>query len=329
MGFWATMGLAAIRFRSSGRALYTQKLAGMVNATSPDIDTFRAHGHKLLMYHGWSDWLVAPGESINYYNAVLARDKAAHSSKPLDALISRSACSWSRVWRIVRVVPVRRISMHWARWSIGWSMESRRIKSSPANCLWLKERQTWSVLCVPILALRSIRGPVIPTMLPVSSAGNVDALTGKNSDRYGRGFGDRPRHCQRFAAEGARVVIADLEQARPEAAAAEIAAATRGQVLGIAMDVTDEDAVGAAVARTIREFGGVDILCSNAGNQIIGGIHELTYSDWKKVLAVHLDGAFLTTRACLRHMYAPAKAAAFSIRARSIQNLRPCLRRPT
>ena len=46
--------------------VFTQKLAGMVNATSPDIDTFRAHGHKLLIYHGWSDWLVAPGESINY-----------------------------------------------------------------------------------------------------------------------------------------------------------------------------------------------------------------------------------------------------------------------
>jgi feruloyl esterase len=56
--------------------LFTQKLAGMVNATSPDIDTFRARGHKLLIYHGWADWLVAPGESINYYNAVVARAKA-------------------------------------------------------------------------------------------------------------------------------------------------------------------------------------------------------------------------------------------------------------
>ncbi len=54
-------------------ATYTQKLAAMVNATSPDIDTFRDHGHKLLMYHGWSDWLVAPEESINYWNAVHTR----------------------------------------------------------------------------------------------------------------------------------------------------------------------------------------------------------------------------------------------------------------
>jgi feruloyl esterase len=64
--------------------LYTGKLAGMVNATSADIDTFRQHGHKLLMYHGWSDWLVAPGESINYYNSVLARDQGIQPVTPLN-----------------------------------------------------------------------------------------------------------------------------------------------------------------------------------------------------------------------------------------------------
>jgi 3-hydroxybutyrate dehydrogenase len=126
--------------------------------------------------------------------------------------------------------------------------------------------------------------------------GKVAIITGAASG-IGRGM------AQRFAAEGAKVVIADLEQARPEAAAAEIAAATRGHLLGLVTDVTNEDSVDKAVARTIREYGGVDILCSNAGNQIIGGVHELAFSDWKKIMAVHLDGAFLTTRACLRHMY--------------------------
>jgi feruloyl esterase len=67
-------------------ATFTQKLADMVNATSPDIDTFRAHGHKLLMYHGSSDWLVAPQESINYYKAVVRRDEMAGSKQPLGAL---------------------------------------------------------------------------------------------------------------------------------------------------------------------------------------------------------------------------------------------------
>jgi 3-hydroxybutyrate dehydrogenase len=126
--------------------------------------------------------------------------------------------------------------------------------------------------------------------------GKAAIITGAASG-IGRGI------AQRFAAEGARVVIADLEQTHPEAAAAEIAALTRGQVLGMPMDVTNEEAVESAVEKTVHEYGRVDILCSNAGNQIIGGIHELPYSDWKKIMAVHLDGAFLTTRACLRHMY--------------------------
>jgi 3-hydroxybutyrate dehydrogenase len=128
-------------------------------------------------------------------------------------------------------------------------------------------------------------------------------LQGKTAIVTGAATGIGLGIAQRFAAEGANVVIAGLEHSGPKSAAAEVARATGGQVLGIAMDVTDEHAVDSAVARTVQEFGGVNILCSNAGIQIIGGIHELAFSDWKKVLAVHLDGAFLTTRACLRHMY--------------------------
>src|ERR1700677_626983 len=130
--------------------------------------------------------------------------------------------------------------------------------------------------------------------------GKVAIITGAASG-IGRGM------AQRFASEGAKVVIADLEQAKPEAAAAELAAATRGQLLGIVTDVTNEESVENAVARTIREYGGVDILCRHAGNQIIGGVHELAFSDWKKIMAVHLGGAFLTTRACLRHMYSAGR----------------------
>ncbi len=131
-------------------------------------------------------------------------------------------------------------------------------------------------------------------------AGKVAIVTGAASG-IGRAM------AQRFAAEGARVVVADLDQDRTTAVAAEIAAETQGRVLGVAMDVTSEDSVDRAVARAIETFGSVDILCANAGNQIIGGIHELAFSDWKKIMAVHLDGSFLTTRACLRHMYAAGK----------------------
>ncbi len=59
-------------FDRSGTAV-SSKLGGALNATSADLSTFRNHGHKLLIYHGWSDWLVVPGESIRYRNGVAAR----------------------------------------------------------------------------------------------------------------------------------------------------------------------------------------------------------------------------------------------------------------
>ncbi len=132
-------------------------------------------------------------------------------------------------------------------------------------------------------------------------------LKGKVAIVTGAASGIGLAMAQRFAAEGAGVVIADLNQAQSESVAAKIAAITQGKVLGLAMDVTNEDSVESAVAKIIREFGGVHILCSNAGNQIIGAVHELAFSDWKKIMAVHLDGAFLTTRACLRHMYSAGR----------------------
>ena len=66
----------------------------------------------------------------------------------------------------------------------------------------------------------------------------------------------------------------------------------------------------------MKTWGGVDILVSNAGIQIVNPIVEFPFAEWKKMLAIHLDGAFLTTKACLTHMYAPAAAAASSTWAR-------------
>lgn len=105
-----------------------------------------------------------------------------------------------------------------------------------------------------------------------------------------------------FAREGAKVAIADLNLDAANATAQEIRAAG-GQALGVAMDVADEEAVNAGVAATVAAFGGVDILVSNAGIQIVHPLQEFSYADWKKMIAIHLDGAFLTTRACLPHMY--------------------------
>ena len=71
----------------------------------------------------------------------------------------------------------------------------------------------------------------------------------------------------------------------------------------MAADVSDEEQVNAAVDATAKAFGAVDILVSNAGIQIVHPIEEFPFAQWKKLLAIHLDGAFLTTKACLRYMY--------------------------
>ncbi len=107
----------------------------------------------------------------------------------------------------------------------------------------------------------------------------------------------------RLAAEGGIPVIADLNLAAAEATAAEIKA-TGADAFAVAMNVTDEDAVDKGVADTVAKYGKIDILVSNAGIQIVKPIQEFSLKDWKLMLAIHLDGAFLTTRACLKHMYA-------------------------
>jgi 3-hydroxybutyrate dehydrogenase len=105
-----------------------------------------------------------------------------------------------------------------------------------------------------------------------------------------------------FVREGARVVIADLNQQGADAAAIELGGPDHA--IGVAMDVTDEKQVEAGIARAIATFGRIDVLVSNAGIQIVSPLEEFPFDKWKQLLAIHLDGAFLTTRATLRHMYA-------------------------
>lgn len=119
--------------------------------------------------------------------------------------------------------------------------------------------------------------------------GKVALVTGAASG-LGRAIAER------FVAEGAQVAIADVR------GFAETAQQIGPAALGVAMDVTDERQVEDGVARTVERFGGVDVLVSNAGVQIISPLTELPLADWRKMLAIHLDGAFLTTRACLRAM---------------------------
>ena len=68
--------------------------------------------------------------------------------------------------------------------------------------------------------------------------------------------------------------------------------------------MTSEEAVNAGVAAIVDKWRRVDVLVSNAGIQIVHKIEDFPFADWKKMLSIHLDGAFLTTKACMPHMKA-------------------------
>jgi 3-hydroxybutyrate dehydrogenase len=105
-----------------------------------------------------------------------------------------------------------------------------------------------------------------------------------------------------YLREGASVAIVDLRDDAAKETAATLDP-TGGRALGLAMDVTSEASVEAGTEAVVARFGRLDILVSNAGVQIVAPTVDFPFEDWRKVVAVHLDGAFLTTRAALRHMY--------------------------
>lgn len=131
-------------------------------------------------------------------------------------------------------------------------------------------------------------------------------LKGKSAIVTGAASGIGKDIAALFAREGAKVAIADLKQDAADATANEIVA-KGGVAMGVAMDVSNEEQVNHGVEAVAARFGGIDILVSNAGIQIVHPIEEFCYAEWKKMLAIHLDGAFLTTRACIRHMYSSGR----------------------
>jgi len=141
----------------------------------------------------------------------------------------------------------------------------------------------------------------------------------------------------RFAAEGGIPVIADLNLDAADATAREIKG-KGADAFAVAMNVADEAAVEKGVEDTMAKFHRIDVLVSNAGIQIVKPVVDFPFADWKRLLAIHLDGAFLTTKACLRHMY-QAKSGSIvymgsvhskeaSIWARCIRKRLRCLKRP-
>ena len=87
-----------------------------------------------------------------------------------------------------------------------------------------------------------------------------------------------------FAREGAKVCIADLSGDAATATALEITK-SGGIAMAVTMNVTDEAQVDAGVAQVVAAYGGVDILISNAGIQIIGALVDFKFEDWRKLVA--------------------------------------------
>ncbi len=114
---------------------------------------------------------------------------------------------------------------------------------------------------------------------------------------------------RRFAAAGGRVAIADLNLDSAQAAAAALNGQRADCAMALAMDVTSEDQVEAGVSAVADRWGRVDVLVSNAGIQIVNAVQDFAYADWKRMLAIHLDGAFLTSKAVLPHMIAQQSGA--------------------
>ena len=126
-------------------------------------------------------------------------------------------------------------------------------------------------------------------------------LNGKVCVVTGGASGIGKRIAEVYAQAGGKVVIADLKLDAAEAAAQELRDAGH-EALAVAMDVSNEQQVVDGIAQAVATYGQVDVLVSNAGIQIINKITDFKLEDWRRMLAIHCDGAFLTTREVMRDM---------------------------
>ena len=124
-------------------------------------------------------------------------------------------------------------------------------------------------------------------------------LEGKVAIVTGAGSGIGRRTAERFAEEGARVVVADWR----EDAAREVAATLDG-ALAVRMDVTQAASIAEGVAATVEAFGGLDAIVCNAGVTIVGGVTDLDEDQWDRELATNLKSVYLCAKAVWPHLEA-------------------------
>jgi 3-oxoacyl-[acyl-carrier protein] reductase len=122
--------------------------------------------------------------------------------------------------------------------------------------------------------------------------------------------------CSSLCAEGARVIVADIDAGLAEASAAALRA-TGAQALACAADVTDEKAVAALIELAVERFGTVHILVNNAGFTRDMRITKMGLDDWDAVVDVVLKGAFLCTRAVMPHLSAQGWGRVINISSRA------------
>jgi 3-hydroxybutyrate dehydrogenase len=157
-------------------------------------------------------------------------------------------------------------------------------------------RPAWCIEKRPNRAARAAR-----LSSAVSSGVIIMRLSGKVALVTGAASGIGHAIAKRYLEADGRVVIADLDAGKAAQAAKELG--DKKSAIGIRMDVSNEEEVNAGVDQAAAAFGTIDILVSNAGIQVVHPIEEFPFADWKKLLAIHLDGAFLTTKACVKYMY--------------------------
>ena len=126
-------------------------------------------------------------------------------------------------------------------------------------------------------------------------------LEGRSAIITGGGSGIGRACALRLAEEGCNVMVGDI-RAELASETAQMVTSAGGRACDCHCDVASEQDVEDMTARTIQEFGGLDILVANAGTATLGGIHETSLGEWERVIQVQLTGTFLCARAALRHM---------------------------